>query len=408
MEERACKAFNATYDDLKLIYGNETKFVKEQLENEFSSFCKPQDRAILSLYEKQLYPIAKEIVTVDLACLPKIDEVSINHYFKETNILEKIALGYDMDLKAVEDKFRILPLKAKRAIELFFNLKEDNLTIDEIMEELECDCDVLAKMISNNLRSLHMELSKKSEAKPKKSGFVLPEKFYSYHNKEGYKNADINIILNKYYSAEIKATLAKIYGKLYTDVKKKSVKLTAQDIENLKTVFLNPKTKLTALIDNEMRNIEIIGYKGNIEDFNLCDYFISFGNSREEFFEMMSTLDGCEKRIISKAFTVDYKLRLNVVLSDKEKEILNQTIARFQNNFKRNVEDEKTLCDENGLIKDIIKYYKIFGRSEEEIRRAYNFASPERREEIEFFYDVSGKLTKGNKKSSKEQKLLCF
>lgn len=408
MEERACKAFNATYNDLKLIYDNETKFVKEQLESEFSSFCKSQDRAILSLYEKQLYPVAKEIITIDLACLTKIDETSTNHYFKETKILEKIALGYGMDLKTVEDKFSILPPKAKRAIELFFNLKGDNLTIDEIMEELECDCDVLAKMISTNLRSLHIDFSKKIETKAKKSGFVLPERFYSYYNKEGYKNVDINIILNKYYSTEIKATLKKIYGELYTDVKKKAVKLTANDLENLKMVFLNPKTKLTALIDKEMKTIEINGYTGNIEDFNLCDYFISFGNTKEEFDEMLLNLASDEKQIISKILTKDFKLKLNLILSNKEKKIFNKIVDRFPNYCGVKIEEDNTMCIENGLIKDIVKYYELFGNSKEEIKRSLKYIPTTRKKEIKLLYDNTGKLLEDYECTDYEQKVMMY
>ena len=81
------KIFNATDEELKKIYECETDLVKIQLENQFSNFFTRSKKITLSDYEKQIFPIIQEIVTIDVLCLHKLaSKEEFETFLSENNI----------------------------------------------------------------------------------------------------------------------------------------------------------------------------------------------------------------------------------------------------------------------------------------------------------------------------------
>ena len=176
------KIFNATDEELKKIYECETDLVKIHLENQFSNFFTRSKKITLSDYEKQIFPIIQEIVTIDVLCLHKLgSKEEFETFLSENNIIERIKFAYNIDSLSMVTNLNIIPQKSRRAIELLFNLTGENLNVDEVLDVLNINYDDLNRLVRTNMRFLYLNSVKKNvEEKPRKNVFVLPNFFFDY------------------------------------------------------------------------------------------------------------------------------------------------------------------------------------------------------------------------------------
>ena len=267
------KIFNATDEELKKIYECETDLVKIQLENQFSNFFTRSKKITLSDYEKQIFPIIQEIVTIDVLCLHKLaSKEEFETFLSENNIIERIKFAYNIDSLSMVTNLNIIPQKSRRAIELLFNLTGENLNVDEVLDALNINYDDLNRLVRTNMRFLYLNSVKKNvEEKPKKNVFVLPNFFFDYFEKKGYYHDDIELAIEEY-NDDVKSTLKKLYGKRFNKEKNTEVKLLQEDIQNLKTVFISKDKNVMYIIEERIKSIKIPKYYGPINEFKRLLY----------------------------------------------------------------------------------------------------------------------------------------
>lgn len=306
------KIFNATDEELKKIYECETDLVKIQLENQFPGFFTRSKKISLSDYEKQIFPIIQEIVTIDVLCLHKLaSKEEFETFLNENNIIERIKFAYDIDSLSMVTNLNIIPQKSRRAIELLFNLTGENLNVDEVLDALNINYDDLNILVRINMRFLYLNSIKKNvEEKPKKNVFVLPNFFFDYFEKKGYYHDDIELAIEEY-SDDVKSTLKKLYGKCFNKEKNTEVKLLQEDIQNLKTVFFSKDKNIVYIIEERIKSIKIPKYYGPINEFNLKDYYISMGYPKKIVSEVLEELSTINKEIINTYFYSDYTLKVS-------------------------------------------------------------------------------------------------
>lgn len=413
-----CKKYNVTVEELKIIYKHETGIIKSQLANQFPSFYARYNRKIsFSEYEKLIFPTIEEVIGIDILCLHKLEDGSdIAAFFKENDILERIKFAYNIDDEAMTPKFNALPAKAKEAINLLFRSTSENVTIEDILEILNVDYDGLNRIVRSNLRSLYLDFIKKSQQeKVKKKSFVLPKYFYGYFEKDGYTHDDIRTIVERY-NASIRNTLQKIYGVDYGESKNIRANLTAEDIKNLKIVFIDPETCLTHIIDKNINLANIPNYSSFGNKFNLKNYYISLGYSKETVEKNLIKLCSAKKRILNLYFQLDYSLKPDKILnfyqmfksgnSSKAYNLIfnpNDGIQQILKNIDNEPEICRTsFCNENGMIIDIYHFYEKLGYKKETIDRAQKQVSVEVMKLIHESYNSNLILTE-EFPSSKEQ-----
>ena len=393
------KIFNATDEELKKIYECETDLVKIQLENQFSNFFTRNKKITLSDYEKQIFPIIQEIVTIDVLCLHKLaSKEEFETFLSENNIIERIKFAYNIDSLSMVTNLNIIPQKSRRAIELLFNLTGENLNVDEVLDALNINYDDLNRLVRTNMRFLYLNSVKKNvEEKPKKNVFVLPNFFFDYFEKKGYYHDDIELAIEEY-NDDIKSTLKKIYGKYFNKEKNTEVKLLPEDIQNLKAVFFSKDKNVVYIIEERIKSIKIPKYYGPINEFNLKDYYISMGYSKKIVSEVLEELSTIHKEIIDTYFYSDYTLKVpkkfifgKIVRSGEANSIYNLLFnpnKGIQKNIKDKIASYNLLnCSSSGMIIDIYRFYQKLGYEREIVEKAFKQFSIESLDMISKFYD---------------------
>lgn len=393
------KIFNATDEELKKIYECETGLVKIQLENQFSNFFTRSKKITLSDYEKQIFPIIQEIVTIDVLCLHKLaSKEEFETFLSENNIIERIKFAYNIDSLSMVTNLNIIPQKSRRAIELLFNLTGENLNVDEVLDALNINYDDLNRLVRTNMRFLYLNSVKKNvEEKPKKNVFVLPNFFFDYFEKKGYYHDDIELAIEEY-SDDIKSTLKKLYGKYFNKEKNTEVKLLQEDIQNLKTVFISKDKNVMYIIEERIKSIKIPKYYGPINEFNLKDYYISMGYSKKIVSEVLEELSTIHKEIIDTYFYSDYTLKVpkkfifgKIVRSGEANSIYN-LLFNPNKGIQKNIKDKIASCNllncsSSGMIIDIYRFYQKLGYEREIVEKAFKQFSIESLDMISKFYD---------------------
>lgn len=393
------KIFNATDEELKKIYECETDLVKIQLENQFSNFFTRNKKITLSDYEKQIFPIIQEIVTIDVLCLHKLaSKEEFETFLSENNIIERIKFAYNIDSLSMATNLNIIPQKSRRAIELLFNLTGENLNVDEVLDALNINYDDLNRLVRTNMRFLYLNSVKKNvEEKPKKNVFVLPNFFFDYFEKKGYYHDDIELAIEEY-NDDVKSTLKKLYGKRFNKEKNTEVKLLQEDIQNLKTVFISKDKNVMYIIEERIKSIKIPKYYGPINEFNLKDYYISMGYSKKIVSEVLEELSTIHKEIIDTYFYSDYTLKVpkkfifgKIVRSGEANSIYNLLFnpnKGIQKNIKDKIASYNLLnCSSSGMIIDIYRFYQKLGYEREIVEKAFKQFSIESLDMISKFYD---------------------
>lgn len=393
------KIFNATDEELKKIYECETDLVKIQLENQFSNFFTRSKKITLSDYEKQIFPIIQEIVTIDVLCLHKLaSKEEFETFLSENNIIERIKFAYNIDSLSMATNLNIIPQKSRRAIELLFNLTGENLNVDEVLDALNINYDDLNRLVRTNMRFLYLNSVKKNvEEKPKKNVFVLPNFFFDYFEKKGYYHDDIELAIEEY-SDDVKSTLKKIYGKRFNKEKNTEVKLLQEDIQNLKTVFISKDKNVMYIIEERIKSIKIPKYYGPINEFNLKDYYISMGYSKKIVSEVLEELSTIHKEIIDTYFYSDYTLKVpkkfifgKIVRSGEANSIYN-LLFNPNKGIQKNIKDKIASCNllncsSSGMIINIYHFYQKLGYEREIVEKAFKQFSIESLDMISKFYD---------------------
>ena len=393
------KIFNATDEELKKIYECETDLVKIQLENQFSNFFTRNKKITLSDYEKQIFPIIQEIVTIDVLCLHKLaSKEEFETFLSENNIIERIKFAYNIDSLSMVTNLNIIPQKSRRAIELLFNLTGENLNVDEVLDALNINYDDLNRLVRTNMRFLYLNSVKKNvEEKPKKNVFVLPNFFFDYFEKKGYYHDDIELAIEEY-NDDVKSTLKKLYGKRFNKEKNTEVKLLQEDIQNLKTVFISKDKNVMYIIEERIKSIKIPKYYGPINEFNLKDYYISMGYSKKIVSEVLEELSTIHKEIIDTYFYSDYTLKVpkkfifgKIVRSGEANSIYN-LLFNPNKGIQKNIKDKIASCNllncsSSGMIIDIYRFYQKLGYEREIVEKAFKQFSIESLDMISKFYD---------------------
>ena len=393
------KIFNATDEELKKIYECETDLVKIQLENQFSNFFTRNKKITLSDYEKQIFPIIQEIVTIDVLCLHKLaSKEEFETFLNENNIIERIKFAYNIDSLSMVTNLNIIPQKSRRAIELLFNLTGENLNVDEVLDALNINYDDLNRLVRTNMRFLYLNSVKKNvEEKPKKNVFVLPNFFFDYFEKKGYYHDDIELAIEEY-NDDVKSTLKKLYGKRFNKEKNTEVKLLQEDIQNLKTVFISKDKNVMYIIEERIKSIKIPKYYGPINEFNLKDYYISMGYSKKIVSEVLEELSTIHKEIIDTYFYSDYTLKVpkkfifgKIVRSGEANSIYN-LLFNPNKGIQKNIKDKIASCNllncsSSGMIIDIYRFYQKLGYEREIVEKAFKQFSIESLDMISKFYD---------------------
>ena len=393
------KIFNATDEELKKIYECETDLVKIQLENQFSNFFTRNKKITLSDYEKQIFPIIQEIVTIDVLCLHKLaSKEEFETFLNENNIIERIKFAYNIDSLSMVTNLNIIPQKSRRAIELLFNLTGENLNVDEVLDALNINYDDLNRLVRTNMRFLYLNSVKKNvEEKPKKNVFVLPNFFFDYFEKKGYYHDDIELAIEEY-NDDVKSTLKKLYGKRFNKEKNTEVKLLQEDIQNLKTVFISKDKNVVYIIEERIKSIKIPKYYGPINEFNLKDYYISMGYSKKIVSEVLEELSTIHKEIIDTYFYSDYTLKVpkkfifgKIVRSGEANSIYN-LLFNPNKGIQKNIKDKIASCNllncsSSGMIIDIYRFYQKLGYEREIVEKAFKQFSIESLDMISKFYD---------------------
>lgn len=393
------KIFNATDEELKEIYECETDLVKIHLENQFSNFFTRSKKITLSDYEKQIFPIIQEIVTIDVLCLHKLgSKEEFETFLSENNIIERIKFAYNIDSLSMVTNLNIIPQKSRRAIELLFNLTGENLNVDEVLDVLNINYDDLNRLVRTNMRFLYLNSVKKNvEEKPRKNVFVLPNFFFDYFEKKGYYHDDIELAIEEY-SDDIKSTLKKLYGKYFNKEKSTEVKLLPEDIQNLKTVFISKDKNVAYIIEERIKSIKIPKYYGPINEFNLKDYYISMGYPKEIVSEVLEELSTINKEIINTYFYSDYTLKVpkkfifgKIVRNGETNSIYNLLFnpnKGIQKNIKDKIASYNLLnCSSSGMIINIYRFYQKLGYEREIVEKAFKQFSIESLNMISKFYD---------------------
>ena len=393
------KIFNATDEELKKIYECETDLVKIQLENQFSNFFTRSKKITLSDYEKQIFPIIQEIVTIDVLCLHKLaSKEEFETFLSENNIIERIKFAYNIDSLSMVTNLNIIPQKSRRAIELLFNLTGENLNVDEVLDALNINYDDLNRLVRTNMRFLYLNSVKKNvEEKPRKNVFVLPNFFFDYFEKKGYYHDDIELAIEEY-NDDVKSTLKKLYGKRFNKEKNTEVKLLQEDIQNLKTVFISKNKNVMYIIEERIKSIKIPKYYGPINEFNLKDYYISMGYSKKIVLEVLEELSTIHKEIIDTYFYSDYTLKVpkkfifgKIVRSGEANSIYN-LLFNPNKGIQKNIKDKIASCNllncsSSGMIIDIYRFYQKLGYEREIVEKAFKQFSIESLDMISKFYD---------------------
>lgn len=393
------KIFNATDEELKKIYECETDLVKIQLENQFSNFFTRSKKITLSDYEKQIFPIIQEIVTIDVLCLHKLaSKEEFETFLSENNIIERIKFAYNIDSLSMVTNLNIIPQKSRRAIELLFNLTGENLNVDEVLDALNINYDDLNRLVRTNMRFLYLNSVKKNvEEKPRKNVFVLPNFFFDYFEKKGYYHDDIELAIEEY-NDDVKSTLKKLYGKRFNKEKNTEVKLLQEDIQNLKTVFISKDKNVMYIIEERIKSIKIPKYYGPINEFNLKDYYISMGYSKKIVLEVLEELSTIHKEIIDTYFYSDYTLKVpkkfifgKIVRSGEANSIYN-LLFNPNKGIQKNIKDKIASCNllncsSSGMIIDIYRFYQKLGYEREIVEKAFKQFSIESLDMISKFYD---------------------
>lgn len=391
------KIFNATDEELKKIYECETDLVKIQLENQFSNFFTRSKKITLSDYEKQIFPIIQEIVTIDVLCLHKLaSKEEFETFLSENNIIERIKFAYNIDSLSMATNLNIIPQKSRRAIELLFNLTGENLNVDEVLDALNINYDDLNRLVRTNMRFLYLNSVKKNvEEKPKKNVFVLPNFFFDYFEKKGYYHDDIELAIEEY-SDDVKSTLKKIYGKRFNKEKNTEVKLLQEDIQNIKTVFISKDKNVMYIIEERIKSIKIPKYYGPINEFNLKDYYISMGYPKKIVSEVLEELSTINKEIINTYFYSDYTLKVpkkfifgKIVRNGETNSIYNLLFnpnKGIQKNIKDKIASYKN-CSSSGMIINIYRFYQKLGYEREIVEKAFKQFSIESLNMISKFYN---------------------
>lgn len=393
------KIFNATDEELKKIYECETDLVKIQLENQFSNFFTRNKKITLSDYEKQIFPIIQEIVTIDVLCLHKLaSKEEFETFLSENNIIERIKFAYNIDSLSMVTNLNIIPQKSRRAIELLFNLTGENLNVDEVLDALNINYDDLNRLVRTNMRYLYLNSVKKNvEEKPKKNVFVLPNFFFDYFEKKGYYHDDIELAIEEY-NDDVKSTLKKLYGKRFNKEKNTEVKLLQEDIQNLKTVFISKDKNVVYIIEERIKSIKIPKYYGPINEFNLKDYYISMGYPKKIVSEVLEELSTINKEIINTYFYSDYTLKVpkkfifgKIVRNGETNSIYNLLFnpnKGIQKNIKGKIASYNLLnCSSSGMIINIYRFYQKLGYEREIVEKAFKQFSIESLDMISKFYD---------------------
>ena len=393
------KIFNATDEELKKIYECETDLVKIQLENQFSNFFTRSKKITLSDYEKQIFPIIQEIVTIDVLCLHKLaSKEEFETFLSENNIIERIKFAYNIDSLSMVTNLNIIPQKSRRAIELLFNLTGENLNVDEVLDALNINYDDLNRLVRTNMRFLYLNSVKKNvEEKPRKNVFVLPNFFFDYFEKKGYYHDDIELAIEEY-NDDVKSTLKKLYGKRFNKEKNTEVKLLQEDIQNLKTVFISKNKNVMYIIEERIKSIKIPKYYGPFNEFNLKDYYISMGYSKKIVLEVLEELSTIHKEIIDTYFYSDYTLKVpkkfifgKIVRSGEANSIYN-LLFNPNKGIQKNIKDKIASCNllncsSSGMIIDIYRFYQKLGYEREIVEKAFKQFSIESLDMISKFYD---------------------
>lgn len=393
------KIFNANDEELKKIYECETDLVKIQLENQFSNFFTRSKKITLSDYEKQIFPIIQEIVTIDVLCLHKLaSKEEFETFLSENNIIERIKFAYNIDSLSMVTNLNIIPQKSRRAIELLFNLTGENLNVDEVLDALNINYDDLNRLVRTNMRFLYLNPVKKNvEEKPRKNVFVLPNFFFDYFEKKGYYHDDIELAIEEY-NDDVKSTLKKLYGKRFNKEKNTEVKLLQEDIQNLKTVFISKDKNVMYIIEERIKSIKIPKYYGPINEFNLKDYYISMGYSKKIVSEVLEELSTIHKEIIDTYFYSDYTLKVpkkfifgKIVRSGEANSIYN-LLFNPNKGIQKNIKDKIASCNllncsSSGMIIDIYRFYQKLGYEREIVEKAFKQFSIESLDMISKFYD---------------------
>ena len=388
------KIFNATDEELKKIYECETDLVKIQLENQFSNFFTRNKKITLSDYEKQIFPIIQEIVTIDVLCLHKLaSKEEFETFLSENNIIERIKFAYNIDSLSMVTNLNIIPQKSRRAIELLFNLTGENLNVDEVLDALNINYDDLNRLVRTNMRFLYLNSVKKNvEEKPKKNVFVLPNFFFDYFEKKGYYHDDIELAIEEY-NDDIKSTLKKIYGKYFNKEKNTEVKLLPEDIQNLKAVFISKDKNIVYIIEERIKSIKMPKYYGPINDFNLKDYYISMGYPREIVSEVLEELSTINKEIINTYFYSDYTLKVpkkfifGKIVRNGETNSIYNLLFNPNEGIQKNIKDKLLNCSSSGMIINIYRFYQKLGYEREIVEKAFKQFSIESLNMISKFYD---------------------
>lgn len=388
------KIFNATDEELKKIYECETDLVKIQLENQFSNFFTRNKKITLSDYEKQIFPIIQEIVTIDVLCLHKLaSKEEFETFLSENNIIERIKFAYNIDSLSMVTNLNIIPQKSRRAIELLFNLTGENLNVDEVLDALNINYDDLNRLVRTNMRFLYLNSVKKNvEEKPKKNVFVLPNFFFDYFEKKGYYHDDIELAIEEY-NDDVKSTLKKLYGKCFNKEKNTEVKLLPEDIQNLKTVFISKDKNVVYIIEERIKSIKIPKYYGPINDFNLKDYYISMGYPREIVSEVLEELSTINKEIINTYFYSDYTLKVpkkfifGKIVRNGETNSIYNLLFNPNEGIQKNIKDKLLNCSSSGMIINIYRFYQKLGYEREIVEKAFKQFSIESLDMISKFYD---------------------
>lgn len=416
--KRINRMFNGTAQELRTIYKYESELVRDQLENQFSEFFTRKKRIHLCEYEKLLFPIVQEIMNIDLICIRKLeDESNIESFLRGTNIIERIKFAYDIDNETMENNFNRIPNKAKKAIELLFNLTDENLTVEEILEVLDTDYDGLNRIVKNNLRFLFFNSPKEVQTnKSHKSVFVIPKYFFKYFEKMGYFYDDIYFAVESC-TDSIKNTLKKIYGESYDDIKNSKVNLTNEDIQNLKTIFISADKCLMHSIQEISKSIKIPGYMGSIRRFDLMNYYISIGYSKEIVVEVFKELSQLNRQILDLYFQSNRTLKPNKVLKFGQMLRAGETSKVYNLLFNPNDGIQQALknksnfhnftyCSNNGMILDVYRFYENLGYERESVKRVLSRIDFNTSKEISKFYDENLLLKESYSQNINFQKII--
>ncbi len=416
--KRINRMFNGTDQELRTIYKYETELVRDQLENQFSDFFTRKKRIHLCEYEKLMFPIVQEIMNIDLICIRKLeDESNIESFLRGTNIIERIKFAYDIDNETMEKNFNRIPNKAKKAIELLFNLTDENLTVEEILEVLDTDYDGLNRIVKNNLRFLFFNSPKEAQTnKSQKSVFVIPRYFFKYFEKMGYFYDDIYFAVESC-TDSIKNTLKKIYGEFYNDVKNIKATLTNEDIQNLKNVFISPDKCLIHSIKEINKSIKIPSYTGSIRHFDLMNYYISIGYSKEIVVEVFKELSPLNKQILDLYFQSNHTLKPHQVLkfgqmlrageASKVYNLLFNPNEGIQQALKdKSNIHSSTCCSDTGMIIDVYQFYENLGYERETVKKALKQIDVDTLKAILKFYDENLLLRESYSQNAQFQKII--